>query len=356
MTRVTLVDSSLRDGMHSVSHAFTPAQVASVARGLDRAGVDVIEVSHGDGVGGSSIQYGRSAHHDRELIAAAAEVVERARIAALLLPGIGTLAELREARSLGATVARVATHCTEADIAQQHIEWAATNGMTAVGFLMMSHMIEPAELAGQARLMASYGASVVYVVDSAGALAPRTAAARVAALREALDTDVEVGFHAHNNLGCGVGNALAAVEAGASWLDGSLRGLGAGAGNAQMEVLAAALERSGHATGAELFALMDVAEDVVAPLMPRPQIIDRGALSIGYAGVYSSFLLHAERAGAKFAVEPRAVLMELGRRKIVGGQEDMILAVAAELSERGGIPPGGDHRPRRRRPAGSPTE
>jgi 4-hydroxy-2-oxovalerate aldolase len=332
MTHVTLVDSSLRDGMHSVRHAFTPAQVAAVAAGLDRAGVDAIEVSHGDGVGGSSIQYGRSAHPDEALIDAAAGAVQRARIAALLLPGIGTLRRLQQAQRLGASIARVATHCTEADIAQQHIEWAAANGMLAVGFLMMSHMLEPVELAREAALMASYGARVVYVVDSAGALVPTTAAARVRALREALDAAVAVGFHAHNNLGCGVGNALAAVEAGATWLDGSLRGLGAGAGNAQLEVLAAALERSGHATNAALFPLMDVAEDVVAPLMPRPQAIDRSALAIGYAGVYSSFLLHAERAAQKFGVEPRAVLMELGRRRIVGGQEDMIIDAAAELA------------------------
>jgi 4-hydroxy 2-oxovalerate aldolase len=329
---VTLVDSSLRDGMHSVRHAFTPQQVAAVAAGLDRAGVDVIEVSHGDGVGGSSIQYGRSAHPDEALIEAAAGAVAHARIAALLLPGIGTLRRLTRAQALGATVARVATHCTEADIAEQHIGWAADNGMLAIGFLMMSHMLEPAPLAAQAALMESYGARVVYVVDSAGALVPGSAAARVAALRATLGPETLVGFHAHNNLGCGVGNALAAVEAGASWLDGSLRGLGAGAGNAQLEVLAAALERSGHDTNALLFPLMDVAEDVVAPLMPRAQIIDRGALSIGYAGVYSSFLLHAERAGAKYGVEPRAVLMELGRRRIVGGQEDMIIDAAAELA------------------------
>ena len=345
---VTLVNSSLRDGMHSVRHAFTPEQVAAVAAGLDRAGIDVIEVSHGDGVGGSSIQYGRSAHPDEALIEAAAGAVERARIAALLLPGIGTLERLKRAQALGASVARVATHCTEADIAEQHISWAAEHGMLAVGFLMMSHMLEPDALAAQARLMESYGARVVYVVDSAGALVPGSAAARVAALREALASEIEVGFHAHNNLGCGVGNALAAVEAGATWLDGSLRGLGAGAGNAQLEVLAAALERSGHETNAELFPLMDVAEDVVAPLMPRPQIIDRGALSIGYAGVYSSFLLHAERAGAKFGVEPRAVLMELGRRRIVGGQEDMIIDAAAELARRRERSAG-----RRNQPAGS---
>jgi 4-hydroxy 2-oxovalerate aldolase len=332
MTRVVLVDSSLRDGMHSVRHAFTPAQVAAVAAGLEAAGIDAIEVSHGDGVGGSSIQYGRSAHSDEALIEAAAGAVVRARIAALLLPGIGTLERLQRAQALGATIARVATHCTEADIAEQHVEWAAANEMLPVGFLMMSHMLEPAELAAQARLMASYGARVVYVVDSAGAMVPASAAARVSALREALPADVAVGFHAHNNLGCGVGNALAAVEAGATWLDGSLRGLGAGAGNAQLEVLAAALERSGHESNAQLFPLMDVAEDVVAPLMPRPQVIDTTALSLGYAGVYSSFLLHAERAGAKFGVEPRDVLMELGRRRIVGGQEDMIIDAAAELA------------------------
>lgn len=331
---VTLVDSSLRDGMHSVAHAFTPEQAAAVAGGLDRAGIDVIEVGHGDGVGGSSIQYGRSAHEDEALIAAAAGAVGRARIAALLLPGIGTLARLQRAQELGATVARVATHCTEADIAEQHIGWAAANAMRPVGFLMMSHMIGPVELAEQARLMESYGARVVYVVDSAGALVPATAAARVDALRGALSAETAVGFHAHNNLGCGVGNALAAVEAGATWLDGSLRGLGAGSGNAQLEVLAAALERSGHETNVALFPLMDVAEDVVAPLMRRPQTIDRSALSLGYAGVYSSFLLHAERAGAKFGVEPRAVLMELGRRRIVGGQEDMIIDAAAELAQR----------------------
>jgi 4-hydroxy 2-oxovalerate aldolase len=329
---VTLVDSSLRDGMHSVRHQFTPDQVTAVAAGLDKAGIDVIEVSHGDGVGGSSIQYGRSKHPDEELIEAAAGAVQRARIAALLLPGIGTLRRLQEAQKLGVTVARVATHCTEADIAQQHIEWAAQNGMLAVGFLMMSHMLQPAELAREAKLMESYGARVVYVVDSAGALVPRTAARRVEALCDALSPHTQVGFHAHNNLGCGIGNALAAVDADATWLDGSLRGLGAGAGNAQLEVLAAALERSGYHTNAQLFGLMDVAEDPVASLMPRPQVIDTAALSLGYAGVYSSFLLHAERAGAKFGVEPRAVLMELGRRRIVGGQEDMIIDAAAELA------------------------
>lgn len=332
----TLVDSSLRDGMHSVGHRFTPAQVAEVAAGLDAAGVDVLEVSHGDGLGGSSIQYGIGAARDVDLVSAAASATQQARIAVLLLPGVGTVRDLVEAQAAGATVARVATHCTEADIAAQHIAWAREHDMLPIGFLMMSHMIEPAALAEQASLMESYGAAVVYVVDSAGALVPSTAVDRVRALRAALGCDV--GFHAHNNLGCGVGNALAAVEAGATWLDGSTRGLGAGAGNAATEVLVAALERAGHATRADLFALMDVAEDVLRPLMPREQIIDRTALALGYAGVYSSFLLHAERAAAKYGVSARDVLLELGRRGIVGGQEDMIIDVAAEMARTAGVP------------------
>jgi 4-hydroxy-2-oxovalerate aldolase len=326
----TIVDSSLRDGMHSVRHQFTAEQVAAVAGGLDRAGIDVIEVTHGDGLGGSSIQYGVGACRDVDLVLAAAEVVDRARIAVLLLPGIGTVRDLEEARQAGATVARIATHCTEADIAAQHIAWAREHEMLPIGFLMMSHMIEPAALAEQAALMDSYGAAVVYVVDSAGALVPTSAAERVDALRAAVSC--EVGFHAHNNLGCGVANALAGAAAGATWLDGSLRGLGAGAGNAATEVLVAALERSGDPARADLFALMDVAEEVVAPMMPREQIIDRAALTIGYAGVYSSFLLHAERAAAKYGVPATEVLLELGRRRIVGGQEDMIIDVAAQLA------------------------
>jgi 4-hydroxy 2-oxovalerate aldolase len=334
--RVSIADTSLRDGMHSVAHQFKPGDVRRVARGLDVSGVDVIEVSHGDGLGGSSIQYGIAAASDEELVGAAVEVVKRARIAVLLLPGIGTLRRLTVVRSLGASVARVATHCTEADISRQHLSWARENGMLAVGFLMMSHMLAPAALAEQAALMESYGADVVYVVDSAGALVPVTAAERVAALRQRLE--IEVGFHAHNNLGCGVGNALAAVDAGASWLDGSLRGLGAGAGNAATEVLCAALDRAGHETNADLFALMDTAEEIVAPMLPRPQIVDRDALLLGYAGVYSSFRLHAQRAAEKYGVDAREVLLELGRRRVVGGQEDMIIEVAAQIADVGARP------------------
>jgi 4-hydroxy 2-oxovalerate aldolase len=239
---------------------------------------------------------------------------------------------LGAARARGAAAVRVATHCTEADISAQHLAWARENEMFAIGFLMMSHMVEPAKLAEQALLMESYGAQVVYAVDSAGALVPTGARERVEALREALA--VEVGFHAHNNLGCGVGNSLAAAEAGATWLDGSLRGLGAGSGNAQTEVLAAALVKAGAEIDVDVFALLDAAEDVVGPLLPRPQIVDRGSVLLGYSGVYSSFLLHTERAAAKYDVDPREVLMELGRRGVVGGQEDVIIEVAAAQARR----------------------
>jgi 4-hydroxy-2-oxovalerate aldolase len=317
--------------MHSVSHSFEPADVTAIASALDRSRVDVIEVSHGDGLGGSSIQYGRAAASDAALVEAAVSAAPRAEVAILLLPGIGTLQNLIEAHSIGARVARVATHCTEADIAQQHISWAREKGMRTVGFLMMSHMVEPSELAAQAKLMEGYGAHVVYVVDSAGALVPTTAGERVWALQEAID--VEVGFHAHNNLGCAVGNTLGAVECGATWIDGSARGLGAGAGNSPTEVLAAAVKVAGHEVEADVFELMDAAEEVVAPRLSREPVIDRGALSLGYSGVYSSFLLHAERAAERYGVDMREILVELGKRRVVGGQEDMIIDVAAGLAD-----------------------
>lgn len=331
--RLTIADAALRDGMHTVGHQFTPDQVAALAGALDRAGVDLIEVAHGDGLGGSSIQYGVAAADDAEYVAAAAGAVERARVAVLLLPGVGTVRDLARAQEQGATAVRVATHCTEADVAQEHLPWAVEHGMLAIGFLMMSHMLEPAALLEQARKMEGYGAEVVYVVDSAGAMVPRDVGARVTALVDGLGC--AVGFHAHDNLGCGVGNALAAADAGATWLDGSVRGFGAGAGNAHTEVLCAALDRSGYETGVDLFALMDAAEDVAAPMMEREPRIDRLALSLGYAGVYSSFLLHAQRAAAKYDVDAREILMELGRRRMVGGQEDMIIDVARELARAG---------------------
>jgi 4-hydroxy 2-oxovalerate aldolase len=325
-----LTDSTLRDGSHAVSHRFTVKQVRAVARALDRAGVPVIEVSHGDGLGGSSFNYGFSSTDERELLAAAAEEVSRARIAVLLLPGIGVAEDLKVVRDLGASVARIATHCTEADISPQHIGMAKDLGMEAVGFLMMAHMIEPRALAEQARIMEEAGADCVYVTDSAGAMTIPEARARVAALREALSC--QVGLHAHNNLSLAVANSLAAIEEGATQIDGCLCGLGAGAGNCPSEILVAVCDRLGIPTGVDPLAVMDAAEEVVRPIMPRPQVIDRSGLLLGYAGVYSSFLLHAERAAERFGVDAKDILIELGRRKVVGGQEDMIVDVAVELA------------------------
>jgi 4-hydroxy 2-oxovalerate aldolase len=325
-----LTDTTLRDGSHAMRHTFTREQVRALVTALDRAGVPVLEVTHGDGLAGSSIQYGFSREDEMDLIAAAREAAVQARIAALLLPGIGTRQELKEAVARGIQVVRIATQCTEADISQQHFGLAKEMGLEAVGFLMMAHMRPPDFLAGQARLMQSYGADCVYVVDSAGALLPHEAAARVQALKDALT--VQVGFHAHNNLGLAIGNTLAALEAGADQVDGTLRGLGAGAGNAATELLAAVLDKLGLNPGLNVFGLLAAAEFVAAPIMPFQPIPDRDSIAIGYAGVYSTFLLHAKRLGQQYHVDPLDILVELGRRKAVAGQEDWILDVALDLA------------------------
>jgi len=325
-----ITDSSLRDGSHPMRHRFTVDQVRRVAGALDEAGVPVIEVSHGDGLGGSSLQYGFSLVPEMELVSAAVEACARARIAVLLLPGVGTQTELREAVKRGAGVVRIATQCTEADVSEQHFNLAKELGLEAVGFLMMAHMRPPEILAEQAALMQRYGADCVYVVDSAGAMLPNDAAARVAALKAALTC--EVGFHAHNNLGLAIGNSLAALEAGADQIDGCLRGLGAGSGNAPTELLAAVLDKLGLDSGLDVFKLCDAAEYVLAPMMPFQPIPNRDAISIGYAGVYSTFLLHARRAGERFGLDSREILVELGRRKAMAGQEDWILDVAQDLA------------------------
>lgn len=326
-----LTDTTLRDGSHAMKHQFTREQVRDVARALDKAGVPVLEVTHGDGLAGSSIQYGFSRTNEMDLIEEARNAVTKAKIAALLLPGIGTRRELKDALARGMQVIRIATQCTEADISQQHFGMAKELELETVGFLMMSHMRPPEFLAEQALLMESYGADCVYVVDSAGALLPEGAASRVRALKEALK--IQVGFHAHNNLGLGVGNTLAAVEAGADQVDGTLRGLGAGAGNTATELIAATLDRLGYEHDWDVFGLLDAAEFVVAPLMPFQPFPDRDSIAIGYAGVYSTFLLHAKRLGQQYNVDPLDILVELGRRKTMAGQEDWILDVALELAK-----------------------
>lgn len=325
-----LTDSTLRDGSHAIAHQYQPKQVVDIVRGLDAAGVPVIEISHGDGIGGSSFNYGFSAVDERELIAAAADATTTAKLAVLLVPGIGVADDLRAVAELGVKVARVATHCTEADISEQHLKLAKRLGLEAIGFLMMSHMISPEQLLEQALLMQSFGADCVYVTDSAGAMTTPDARARVGLLKERLE--VQVGHHAHNNLSLAVANSLAALDVGADQLDGCSAGLGAGAGNCPTEILVATCDKLGLPTGVDPLGVMDVAQDVVRPLRPNMGVIDKAGLILGYAGVYGSFLLHSARAAERFGVDQSEILIELGRRKAVGGQEDMIIDVAAELA------------------------
>ena len=321
---ITLHDMTLRDGMHPKRHQMTLEQMKTIAQGLDAAGVPLIEVTHGDGLGGSSVNYGFPAHSDEEYLSTVVPLMKRSKVSALLIPGIGTVDHLKMAHGLGVHTIRVATHCTEADVSEQHIGMARRLEMDTVGFLMMAHMNSPEGLVTQALLMEGYGANCIYVTDSAGHMLPEDVKARVGAVREALRPETELGFHGHHNLAMGVANSIAAIEAGANRIDAAAAGLGAGAGNTPMEVLVAVLDRMGAETGVDVWAIQDVAEDLVVPIMDFPIRVDRDALTLGYAGVYGSFLLFARRAGAKYGIPARDLLVELGRRKMVGGQEDMI--------------------------------
>ena len=330
--KITLHDMTLRDGMHPKRHLMTLDQMKNVAQGLDQAGVPLIEVTHGDGLGGSSVNYGFPAHSDEEYLGTVIPLMKHAKVSALLLPGIGTVDHLKMAHELGVHTIRVATHCTEGDVSEQHITMARKLDMDTVGFLMMAHMNDAAGLVKQAKLMEGYGANCIYITDSAGYMLPEHVKERLSAVRQALKSETELGFHGHHNLAMGVANSIAAIQAGANRIDAAAAGLGAGAGNTPMEVLVAVLDRMGIPTGVDVWKIQDVAEDLVVPLMDFPIRIDRDALTLGYAGVYGSFLLFAKRAEAKYGVPARELLLELGRRGMVGGQEDMIEDTAITMA------------------------
>ncbi|HHX69552.1 MAG: 4-hydroxy-2-oxovalerate aldolase [Miniphocaeibacter sp.] len=328
--KIKIVDTTLRDGSHAVSHSFTVDQVSKIARGLDSTGVDLIEISHGDGIGGGSINYGFNKVPELELIKAARKEIKNAKLAILLLPGVGTIEDLKKAEDVGIDAVRVATHVTEADISIQHIRYAKSRGLFTVGFLMMGHMSSADDILEQAKIFEAEGVDYINIADSAGYMTPDEVRKKISTLVNNLHTPI--GFHSHNNLGLAMGNSLAAASEGASYLDGTCRGLGAGAGNTQIEVLCAVLKRMGFDNDINIYKLMDVAENIVEPIMHRPQIIRTDSLMLGYAGVYSSFLLHARRASEKYNVEVKDILVELGKRGMVGGQEDMIVDVAYELA------------------------
>ena len=335
--KIKIHDMSLRDGMHSIRHQFSLEEMTKMSTAMDSAGVPYIEVTHGDGLGGSSLNYGFGKHTDEEWLDAVVPYMKNAKISALMLPGIGIVKDLESAVKHGISMVRVATHCTEADCSAQHIKAAVSMGIDTVGFLMMAHMVTPEKLLQEAAKMVSYGAKTIYATDSAGYMLPDDVSARIAILKKEFGNDIEIGFHGHNNLSMGVANSLAAIEAGATRIDASLAGFGAGSGNTATEVLVAVLNRMGVETGIDLHKIEDAAEDIALPIMGKPTRISRDSITLGYAGVYSSFLLFARRAEEKYGIDARTLLVELGKRGMIGGQEDMIDDCAMELARAKGL-------------------
>ncbi|MGB0747659.1 MAG: 4-hydroxy-2-oxovalerate aldolase [Magnetospiraceae bacterium] len=346
--KVILHDMCLRDGMHALREQISVEQMVKVAAALDDAGMPYLQATHGAGLGGNSLQHGFAIASNEEYISAVADTVKNAVVSVLLVPGLGTMKELKSAYDCGARSVHVATHCTEADTAPQHIAYARELGMDTTGFLIMAHLNDAAGIAAQGKMMETYGANTVYVTDSAGFMLPEDVRERIIALRDVLNPETEIGFHGHNNMGMGNANSIAAIEAGATRIDGSVGGLGAGAGNTPLESFAAICERMGIETGVDLFKLMDVAEDIIVPMMDHIVRVDRESLTLGFAGVYSTFLLHSKRAAERFGVPARDILVELGRRKMIGGQEDMIQDTAMTMAKERGLAieeavPGGPH-------------
>lgn len=335
--KVVIHDMSLRDGMHAKREQISVEQMVQIACALDAAGVPYIQVTHGAGLGGNSLQHGFAPHSNEEYISAVAGKMKQAKVSVLLIPGLGTMKELQSAFDAGARAVHVATHCTEADTSPQHIAFCRKLGMDTNGFLMMAHLNTAEGLAKQGKLMESYGANTVYITDSAGYMLPGDVKERVSALRAVLNPETEIGFHGHHNMGMGIANSIAAIEAGATRIDTSVAGLGAGAGNTPTEVFVAVCERMGIVTGCDLFQLMDMAEDMIVPMMEHMVRVDRASLTLGFAGVYSTFLLHAKRAGERFGIPARDILVELGRKKMIGGQEDMIVDTAMTMAKERGL-------------------